>query len=223
MKKAIFAASAAAALAMGGVSILQAQGQQGQTPPAIPGQLEKSRITGGTYTADSGHSLVAWSVNHFGFNDYYGLFGDVSGTLTLDPARLAEAKVDVRVPVSGVVVASEGLRDHLLRPGKDGAKPDFFGPDPVEARFVSTTVTPSEDGMSAMVAGNLTLNGVTKPVMLDMRFTGAGANPMNKAETVGFEGEVTIKRSDFGISYGLPMVSDEVQLMLTAAFEKKPA
>ena len=223
MRKTILAAGATAALTVSGFSILQAQAQQGQTPPAIPGQLDKSRITRGTYTADSAHSLVAWSVDHLGFNDYYGLFGDVSGTLTLDPARLAEAKVDVRIPVAKVVVASEGLRNHLLRPGKDGAKPDFFGPDPAEARFVSTTVTPSDDGTSAKVAGNLTLNGVTKPVTLDMRFTGAGANPMSKAETVGFEGQVTIKRSEFGIAYGIPMVSDEVLLMLTAAFEKKPA
>lgn len=220
MKTAILAAGAAAALAVGGVSILQAQARQGQTPPAIPGQLDKSRITAGTYTADSAHSLVAWSVDHLGFNDYYGLLGDVSGTLTLDPARPAEAKVDVRVPVAKVVVASEGLRDHLLRPGKDGAKPDFFGPNPAEARFVSTKVTPESDGSSAKVAGNLTLNGVTKPVTLNMRFTGAGANPMSKAETVGFEGQVTIKRSEFGIAYGIPMVSDEVLLMLTAAFEK---
>lgn len=219
MKKAFFAIGSAAALAVGTATVLQAQSQ---SAPALPGQVDKARVTGGTYTADSSHSLVAWSVDHFGFNDYYGLFGDVSGTLTLDPARPADAKVDVRVPVSTVVVASEGLREHLLRPGKDGGKPDFFGPSPAEARFVSTSVTPGADGTSAQVAGNLTLNGVTKPVTLAMRFTGAGANPRSKVETVGFEGQVTIKRSEFGIAYGIPMVSDEVQLMLTAAFEKKP-
>lgn len=222
MKKAILAVGGAAALVAGAGSVLQAQAQPAKRDPALPGQLDKSRISGGTYTADARHSLVSWSVDHFGFSDYFGLFGDVSGTLTFDPARPAEAKVDVTVPVSKVVVASEGLRDHLLRPGKDGAKPDFFGPEPADARFVSTKVTPGADGMSADVAGNLTLNGITKPVTLAMRFTGAGANPMSKVETVGFKGKVTIRRSEFGIAYAVPMVSDEVRLTLSAAFEKKP-
>ncbi|MEL0211830.1 MAG: hypothetical protein VW891_14835, partial [Novosphingobium sp.] len=49
--------------------------------PEVPGKADKSRVTAGTYTADPAHSLVGWQVNHFGFNDYFGLFGDVSGTL----------------------------------------------------------------------------------------------------------------------------------------------
>jgi len=67
----------------------------------------------------------------------------------------------------------------------------------------------------------LTLNGVTRPVTIDAQFTGAGANPMNKKQTVGFEGVTTVKRSDFGLSYGIPMVADEVKLDISAAFEKQ--
>lgn len=186
--------------------------------PQVPGQLDVSRITGGTYRTDPSHSLVEWEVNHFGFNDYFGLFGDVAGTLTLDPKNPAAAKVDVTIPVSKVVTASAGLTDHLLRAGKDGGKPDFFGPSPADARFVSNHIV--VNGTEAEIHGNLTLNGVTKPVTLEAEFVGAGANPMSKKETVGFHGEATIKRSDFGITTALPFVADEVSIDVTVAFEK---
>ena len=209
----------AAAAGLAALSIGTLHAQQGG-PPQLPGQMDPSRVTAGTYAADSGHSLVGWRVNHFGFNDYFGIFGNVSGTLTIDPANLGAAKVDVTIPIDSVVVASAGLRDHLLRAGRDGGKPDFFGPNPAAAKFVSTRVQPS--GNNATITGDLTLNGVTKPVTIQAQFTGAGnaMMPPNKL-TVGFEGTTTIKRSDFGITTFVPMVSDEVELTITTAFEKQ--
>lgn len=185
----------------------------------LPGQKDAARVTAGTYKTDPGHSMIGWEVNHFGFNDYFGIFGDVAGTLIIDPANPNAAKVDVTIPVAKVTTASAGLTSHLLRAGKDGGKPDFFGPAPADARFVSTKVVAS--GMTAKITGNLTLNGVTKEVVLDAEFTGAGANPFNKKETIGFEAETEIKRSDFGIAYGIPVVSDEVELDISVAFEKQ--
>lgn len=189
--------------------------------PEVPGKADKARVTAGTYTADAGHSLVAWKVNHFGFNDYFGLFGDVTGSLTLDPANPAAASVSVKIPVSKVVTASAGLTSHLLKPAAEGKSADFFGAAPADATFVSTSVVPGADGMSAKITGNLTLNGVTKPVTIDATFAGAGNNPFTKAATVGFHGKAVIKRSDFNVKYGLPFVSDDVTLDITAAFEKK--
>ncbi|HQS95314.1 MAG: hypothetical protein B7Y31_02570 [Novosphingobium sp. 16-62-11] len=189
--------------------------------PDVPGKADKTRVTAGTYTADAGHSLVAWKVNHFGFNDYFGIFGDVAGTLEIDPANPAAAKVSVNIPVSKVVTASAGLTSHLLKPAADGKPADFFGAAPADATFVSTSVAPGADGMSAKITGDLTLNGVTKPVTIDATFAGAGTNPFSKAATVGFHGKATIKRSDFNVKYALPFVSDDVTLDITAAFEKK--
>ena len=184
-----------------------------QQPMAIPGTADASRVTAGTYTMDSAHTLIGWRVNHLGFNDYFGIFGNPTGTLTLDPANPAAAKLSVQVPISGLVVASDKLSEHLM-------SGDFFNAAThPTASFVSTGVT--VDGEDAQISGDLTLNGVTKPVTISARFTGAGANPMSKAETIGFEGKTVIKRSDFGISYGVPAVSDEVALGITAAFEKR--
>jgi len=189
-----------------------------QMPTEKPGAADPSRVSGGVYEVDPNHTLVGWRVDHLGYNDYFGLFGDVTGRLAIDPANPAAAKLEVLIPIKPVV-ASAALGEHLLRPGKDGAAPDFFGPDQQAARYVSTSVTPSADGRSAHIDGNLTLNGVTKPVAIHAEFAGAGN--MMGSETVGFHGRAVIKRSDFGISNGIPLVGDEVELDITAAFEKK--
>lgn len=219
MNRIAFAAAAAATLAVvtGGIAAAPAIFAQGA--PQVPGEADTARVTAGTYAADPSHSLITFEVNHFGFNDYYGIFGDVAGTLVLDPANLDAATVDVTIPVASVTTASKGLTSHLLRAGKDGAAPDFFGPAPAPARFVSTSV--KADGMMAVITGDLTLNGVTKQVTFEAEFTGAGINPFNKKETVGFEAETEIKRSDFGVNYGIPLVSDEVELDISVAFEKQ--
>ncbi|MEE4199193.1 YceI family protein [Erythrobacter sp.] len=210
------AAAAAGTLVTGSIALAPAL--FAQAAPEVPGAPDPERITGGTYMADPAHSLVEFEVNHFGFNEYFGIFGDVEGTLMLDPADPASAKVDVTIPIASVTTASKGLTDHLLRPAKDGGSPDFFGPEPAPARFVSTAVT--VDGMTAEITGDLTINGITNEVTLEAEFTGAGINPMNKKETVGFEAETTIMRSDFNVNYGIPLVSDEVELEISVAFEK---
>lgn len=218
MNRKTLSVAAAMAFALGATTFAPAPIAQ-NAPPPLPGAKDPARVTAGTYAADPGHSLIGWEINHFGFNDYYGIFGDVAGTLTIDPANPNAAKVDVTIPVANVTTASKGLTEHLLRAGKDGAKPDFFGPAPAPARFVSTSV--KADGMKATITGDLTLNGVTKPVTFEAEFTGAGANPFNKKATIGFEAETEIKRSDFGVNYGIPFVSDEVELDISVAFEKQ--
>jgi polyisoprenoid-binding protein YceI len=191
-----------------------------QGPMSKPGSANPAAVTGGTYKADPDHTLVMWTVDHLGFTPYTGIFGSVTGTLALDPKNPSAAKVDVTIPVSKVTTASAGLTEHLLRAGKDGGKPDFFGANPADARFVSTSV--AANGQKARITGNLTLNGVTKPVTLDATFYGAGKMPaeMGGKENIGFRATTKIKRSDFGVTMGIPLVSDEVALEIAAAFQK---
>lgn len=209
-----FTTALAAALAIASTGAVIAQ-----MPSAPPGSNNPAAVTGGTYTADPNHTQVIWTLNHMGFSPYTGIFGDVSGTLTLDPTNLNAAKVSITIPVSKVTTA-RGLSQHLLRPGKDGGKPDFFGASPADATFVSTKVVAS--GQTAKVTGNLTLNGVTKPVTLDAKFYGAGKAPpmMGGKENVGFSAKGSINRSDFGLGFGVPVVSDKVDLDIAAAFQK---
>jgi polyisoprenoid-binding protein YceI len=184
---------------------------------AQPGKPDPAAITGGTYTADAGHTLVKWEVDHLGFTPYFGIFGDVTGTLMLDPKNPGAAKVDVTIPVAKVTTASAGLTGHLLKPAEAGKAADFFGAAPADAKFVSTAVAVS--GQNATITGNLTLNGVTKPVTLAAKFYGAGKG-MGGKENVGFTATGAIKRSEFNVGYAIPMVSDEVKLEIVAAFVK---
>jgi polyisoprenoid-binding protein YceI len=214
-KQILIAAGAALALA---APLLAQQG----APMQKPGAPDVSRITGGTYKVDPEHTLVRWQVDHLGITPYTGIFGQVTGSLVLDPKNPAAAKVDIVIPVAKVTTASPGLTAHLLKAADQaGGKPDFFGVAPADAHFVSTAVQPAGQGKAA-ITGNLTLNGMTRPVTLDTSFYGAAKLPaqMGGGEGIGFEAKATIKRSEFGIVTGIPLVSDEVKLDIIAAFGK---
>ena len=196
-----------------GGSLTPALAQDAGKAPSIPGKADLKSIKAGTYQADPSHTLIGWRVSHFGFNDYFGVFGDAAGKLEFDPAKPTAAKVEITIPVDQVTTANKALTTHLK-----GA--DFFEVAKFpEAKFVSRSVAVS--GAGYVIEGDLSLKGKTQPVTLQARFVGAGANPMSKAETVGFHAQTTIKRSAWGINYVVPMVSDEVALDITVAFEKQ--
>jgi polyisoprenoid-binding protein YceI len=176
------------------------------------GAADPAKVQAGTYAVDPAHAQVKWSLSHFGFNDYFGLLGSPTGSLTIDPANLNAAKVSITLPMKTNVTSSDVLTGKML-------KSDFFNVEAhPNATFVSTGVVATDK--TAKVSGNLTFLGVTKPVVLDTTFSGAGKNPFNGKETVGFHATTTIKRSDFGLKYALPAIGDDVKLDISVAFEK---
>lgn len=182
---------------------------------AKPGTADPTKVTAGTYAADPSHSAVAFEINHLGFADYPGLIGDMSGSLTIDPANMAATKVEVSVPIASIYTTSAKLTGDLK-----GERWFNAAKNPT-ATFVSTGVTrDAKDPTKAKVAGNLTIMGVTKAVVADVEFTGAGVHPFNKKNVVGFEAEIDIKRSDFGMSQMIPALGDEVELEISAEFVK---
>ncbi|MFS0848823.1 YceI family protein [Novosphingobium panipatense] len=171
-------------------------------------------VQAGQYTLDSAHSLVRFTVEHFGINDFFGTLPGAKGSLTLDPANLATAKLDVTVPVATVSTTNAKLDQELV-------SADWFDAAKYPTlRFVSTRVVRTGD-RTADITGNLTFHGVTRPVTLKATFKAAGVNPMNKAYTVGFDASGVINRSDFGVSKYVPAVSDRTRIDITAAFEKQ--
>ena len=200
MTKTIMPLAFAAALLLGAAAQAQAPG-----PASVPA---------GTYAVEPYHTQVGFSVLHMGFTNYGGVFSKASGDLTLDPKTLAATKLDISVPVESVATTSTKL-DGELRGDQwlDAAKYPTM-------TFHSTKIVRTGP-KTADVAGELTLHGVTKPVVLKAQFVGSGANPMSKAYTVGFQVTGDIKRSDFGVKTYVPLISDEVQLNIAAAFEKK--
>jgi polyisoprenoid-binding protein YceI len=202
-----FLIPAAALIAIAGGTVVIAQGA------ATPGTKDVAKVTGGTYAVEPSHTQIVFAYDHMGFTNNLGVIAQPTGTLTLDKANPAASKVSIEVPIANLTTGIPALNEHL-------AKPEFFDAAKFPtATFVSTGVK-TDGPTGATVSGNLTIKGVTKPVTLDAEFYGAGANPMNKKENVGFIATGTIKRSDFGMGGFVPAVGDAVELKIIAAFQK---
>lgn len=173
-----------------------------------------AQVQSGSYAIEPGHTQVGFSLLHFGFTYYSGLFSNVSGTLELDAKTPSASKLSVTIPVASVQTTSDKLTEEL--------KSDqwFDAAKFPNATFVSTEVKRTGRN-DAIVTGNLTLHGVTKSETLKVHFVGAGINPMDKNYTTGFEATATIKRSDFGVKMYVPYVGDDVTLRIAGAFEKQ--
>ena len=187
-----------------------------QMPKEAPGKPDPALAAPGSYTVESSHTQVRFGVLHMGFNPYLGItpyhgtFSGASGTLALDPAHPDQARLTVELPIASVQTPSEKLTGELKSAQFfDGAKFPTM-------RFVSDKVTIT--GTHARIAGQLTLHGVTRPLTLDATFVGAGSF-MGKNQ-VGFTATGTLNRSDFGVTYGVPLVTDAVTIDITAAFQK---
>lgn len=186
--------------------------------PVLPGAFAQSptatlgSVKTGDYKVEGHHTQVVFSVLHFGFTDFSGLFAGASGTLKLDPAQIPTSKLEVTIPMQSVITTVSKLTDELK-----GEKWFDVAKFP-SATFSSTKISSTSNG-ELLISGNLTLHGVTKPVLLHARLVGAGVNPLDKAYTIGFEATGTVKRSEFGVSEYVPAVSDDVRLTIAGAFE----
>lgn len=170
-----------------------------------------------TYKIDPNHTSVTASWSHFGFANPIAHFGDVDGSITYDPAKPANSKVEVTIPLSGLESHVDDFNDHLR-------SADFFDAAKYPTiTFRSTRVTPAgKDRLK--VAGDLTVRGITKPAVLDVTINKIGEQPMAKRAAAGFDATTTLKRSDFGLGKYAPNVSDAVTIRITTeAVVPKPA
>jgi polyisoprenoid-binding protein YceI len=166
----------------------------------------------GTYRIETEHTQVGFSISHFGFTHYAGIFSGASGTLRWDPAHPALSSLEVRIAVDSVITTLPKLTE-LLK-GDQWFDVAHFP----QATFLSTRVSIDSSGAITII-GNLTLHGVTKLVTLTAYLVGAGVNPIDKMYTAGFAAHGTIRRTDFGVSLYAPALGEEVELSIAGAFE----
>ena len=161
-----------------------------------------------SYKIDPNHTNVLASWTHFGFSRPSVNFGQADGTIVYDAENVGASSVQVTLPLKGLSAFAEDFYDHLT-------SADWFDaakyPD---ATFKSTAVEAAGEG-KLKVTGDLTVKGVTKPVVLDVTLNRAGEHPMGKRAAIGFDATATVKRSDFGLDKYAPNVSDEVALRIT--------
>lgn len=161
----------------------------------------------GTWTLDPAHTQVAFSIRHLGISTIRGQFTETAGTATIG-GDLASSSIAVTAQATSIHTANAYRDQHLQAP-------DFFdAANHPELAFRSTALTASGDGYT--LAGELTIKGVTKPVVFDLAFHGTGEFPIDQSTRAGFSASGRINRSDFGVSFGIPMASDEVGLQIDA-------
>ena len=166
----------------------------------------------GTYAIDASHSRVGFVARHAMVTKVRGSFDEFEGHGYFDADDPTRSHLELRI-VAASIDTRNADRDAHLRSN------DFFDMDRhPELRFVSTEVTPVDDGRF-QVTGDLTIKGVTKPVTVDFELTGAARDPFGN-DRIGFEGSATINRKDWGVSWnaaldaGGVLVSEKVTLEL---------
>jgi polyisoprenoid-binding protein YceI len=170
-----------------------------------------------TYTFEPQHTQGVISWNHLGFANPTAQFNNVQGMLEFDQADPTRSSVTVTIPLTSMTTGVPDLND-------DFRSSDFF--DLVKfptATFKSNKVERGPAAGTLKVAGDLSVHGITKPVVLDVTLNKIGTNPRNQVPTVGFEAMATLKRSDFGLGLYVPQVSDEIRIHITAEAAEKNA
>lgn len=157
------------------------------------------------YVFDKYHTNILWFASHFGFSDSEGQFAEFDGSITLDESRPENSSVEITIKTASVLTGILKFDEHLK-------SKDFFNSEKFpEAKFTSNGIEITGEN-TAMVHGDLTLLGKIRPVILDVTLNKIGKNPFTQQKTAGFTAKTTIKRSEFGMTYGLPGVPDEVKI-----------
>jgi polyisoprenoid-binding protein YceI len=203
----------------------------GETAPGAPAteapverpadaEVLAAQLPAGEYRLDKLHSSLTFKVSHLGFSDYVGQFRSFDATMQLDPANPAGATLTATIDVGSLLIPPppEGFLDELLSAKWLNA-----------VSFPQITFTSKSIEMTgvdtAKVLGDLTFNGRTKPVELRAKFNGGYAShPYEQAARIGFSAVGSFKRSDFGVSEGVPApnskmgVGDEVKFSIETEF-----
>jgi polyisoprenoid-binding protein YceI len=198
-----FVSALALAAALGGAA-------WAQSPPS----QDPAQVEAGAYAIEPIHTRIMFSVDHFGTSTYFGGFSASSGTLILDPKNLGATKGEIRVSTASIATANPKLDSDLK------SERWFDAARYPQMVFRITKVTPTGE-RQANVDGDFTLHGVTRPLTLAATLHGAGPHPFNHKFTAGFDLTGKINRSDFGMKTMAPLMGDEVNLTISAVFEKQ--
>ena len=173
---------------------------------ALAGSMATAQSS--TWVSDPMHSEVDFTITHMAISNVHGRFGKVAATLVYDQADVAKSTVTATIDIATIDTSEDARNNHLK-------SPDFFDLAKFPtATFTSTSVAKSGTGL--VVNGNLTLHGVTQPVVLTVQGPTGPVQGMDKKQHAGFSATTTISRTAFGIGAKFPaaMVGDEVKLTI---------
>jgi polyisoprenoid-binding protein YceI len=174
-----------------------------------------------TFTLDKQHTEVRASWDHLGLSRQSGKFTDVAGSLVFDAAKPEAATLDVTIKVASVMTGVSALDNHLVK------SKEFFDTAVYPTILFKSREVKSTGDKTAEVVGDLTINGVSKPVTLAVVWNFLGPHPLGainpalKDKTAaGFSARTQILRSDWGLTRTIPLVSDEIRIAIEAELLK---
>jgi Uncharacterized conserved protein len=165
-----------------------------------------------TYKMDPNHTDVIFTWNHLGFSNPSGYAALGSGTIVFDEKNPSKSSVDVTLPVSG-------FDTHVSKLNEEFQSAQFFDAAKFPTATFKSTSVRALGGGNFKVAGDLTVHGVTRPLVLTAHLNKMGMHPMMKVQAIAFDATGTLKRSDFGVNAFVPYVSDEIKLQITTEAE----
>jgi polyisoprenoid-binding protein YceI len=160
------------------------------------------------YVLDPSHSQVVFTYNHLGFSTTTGMFSGFEGEIDFNADDPATSSVSVSLPVSAMFTGWEERDAHFKTE-------DFFGIEESDTVTFDSTGIEVTGEDTAEITGDLTMNGVTKEVVLDAKLNTMGMHPMEEKEWAGFDATTTLLRSDFDMGMFAPYVSDEVEVEIS--------
>lgn len=166
------------------------------------------------YHFDKAHTQILFFVNHLGFSNSQGEFHDYDGHFTFDMDHPEKSEIDVTIKTASIDMDHEKWDAHMKNV-------DFFDVEKFpEMHFKSTAIDVTGDN-TANIIGDLTLLGVTKPVTMAVTHNKSDIHPFSGKFVSGFSATAQIKRSDFGMAYGLPGVGDMVDVRIEVEGERQ--
>ena len=160
------------------------------------------------YDLDPSHSQIAFSYNHLGFSTTTGIFGGFTGTILFDQEAPANSSVEVSFPVTSMLTGWAERDAHFMTA-------DFFDPAKGETVTFKSTKIEVTGEKTGLITGDLTMNGMTKEVVLDAVLNQAGVHPMMNQDWAGFSATTTLIRSEWGLGMFAPYVGDEVAIEIS--------
>jgi len=181
---------------------------------AIGSALLSANVMAADYVVDKQgqHAFVDFKISHLGYSYITGTFKDIDGTFSFDAAKPEDSKIEFNVNTASVFTNNAERDKHIS--SKDFLKVADFPKATFKSTSVKTTGKNADGKATADVTGDLTIAGVTKPVVVKATFLGEGKDPWG-GYRAGFEGTTSIKRSDFGKMMDLGPQSDAVELYVT--------
>lgn len=160
------------------------------------------------YTIDPGHTATVFSWSHFGFSTPSANFSDIQGTITVDNEKPANSSVNVTIPVLSINTNVKALDEHIQ-------KAEFFDVEKYPNITFKSTKVQALGKNKYKITGDLTIKGVTKPVVLDAVLNKQAVHPMTKLQTIGFNATTSFNRSAFNVGAYVPNVGDKITVNIT--------